>query len=289
MKNKYGIQSLKKQFPNEETCVEFIFDTLHSRDCSCGGKYSLIKGRRQLQCSKCRFQIAPTASTIFHKSPTPINLWFYAILMFSNAKSGVSAKELSRQLEVTYKCAWRMLNLIKQALRQDTMKKLRGDVEIDVGFMGGKGYGGKNNEKLGEAMARKSIIAVAVERGGRMVAEIIPSTGSQAMQEFVERNIETKATTLYTDNADSYKRLDKTYDRASVTHKRREWVRGDVHVNSVETFFAHLKRSVRGTFKSISKQHLQTYLDAFVWHYNNRHSDKARFEALLGALLQPVK
>src|SRR3990167_8148467 len=260
MTNKYGIRSLKSQFPNDEACTEFIFDTLHSRECSCGGKYSLIKGRRQLQCSKCRHQIAPTAGTIFHKSPTPLNLWFYAILAFSNAKSGISAKELARQLEVTYKCAWRMLNLIKKALGEKTGKKLKGDVEIDVGFMGGKGYGGKNNQYQSRVMAEKSVIVVAVERGGRMIAEIIPSTGSVAMQNFIVRNIEPKATTLYTDNSYAYKSSDKTYDRASVTHKRKEWVRGDVHVNSVETFFAHLKRSVRGTFKAISKQHLQTYL-----------------------------
>src|SRR3989338_2427971 len=100
MKNqKYGIRSLKQDFPDDAACLNFIFDTLHSKECSCGGKYAPLfhmldgkfYGRRQFQCSKCRSQIAPTAGTIFHKSDTPLNLWFHALLVFSNAKSGMSS------------------------------------------------------------------------------------------------------------------------------------------------------------------------------------------------------
>lgn len=118
----------------EESVLDFIFDTQHSRQCSCGGSYSLKMGRRQYQCSKCRFQIAPTANTLFHKSDTPLTLWLKAILTFSNAKSGISAKEMERQIEVTYKTAWRMLHLIRKALGQSG--KLQGDVEMDTAYFG---------------------------------------------------------------------------------------------------------------------------------------------------------
>jgi len=195
---------------------------------------------------------------------------------------------MERQLGVTYKCAWRILSLIRQSLKQDT-KKLRGDVEIDTGFFGGRHYGGKNNEKLGEAMAKKSVVIVTAERGGPIRAEIAVSAGSLAMQSFIERNIESKATSILTDSSKVYNSSDKTYDRYSVDHHKKEYVRGDIHINTVETFFAHLKRSIQGTYKVISKQHLQSYLDAFVFHYNNRHNDRERFAALLGILLQPVK
>ncbi len=284
-KDKYGIRSLKKDFPTDRACLEYIFDTLHSRMCSCGGRYALLKGRKQFQCSKCRAQIAPCVGTIFEKSSTPLVLWFHAVLVFSNAKSGISAKELSRQLEVTYKTAWRILHYIKKTLPNDD-RKLRGDVEIDTGFFGGKGYGGKNNMYQSQVMAKKSVVIVAVERGGRMRAEIVANTGAPIMRDFVERNIEKKATTLYTDGYDGYKGLDKEYDRASVTHKRKEWVRGEAHINTVETFFAHIKRSISGTHKAISKNHLKEYLDAFVFHWNMRHSDKQRFEAVLGGVLR---
>ena len=114
---RYGLTSLKRDFPNEEACLQFVFDSQHTRKCSCGGQYHLIKGRKQFQCSKCRFQIAPCSNTIFHKSATPLSLWFHAIWIFSNAKSGISALEMQRQLEVNYKCAWRILSLIRKSLK----------------------------------------------------------------------------------------------------------------------------------------------------------------------------
>jgi len=110
---KYSIRNLKADFPNEEAYLALIFDTLHTKECTCGGTYKQIKRRKQYQCGKCRFQIAPASTTIFHKSDTPLSLWFHAIFIFSNAKSGISAKELERQLGVTYKCAWRILSLIR--------------------------------------------------------------------------------------------------------------------------------------------------------------------------------
>jgi transposase len=84
--DKYTIKNLQQQFPNDDVCLDFLFDALHSRKCSCGGSYSRVKGRKQYQCSKCRFQIAPTAGTIFHKSATPLTTWFYALFIFSNAR-----------------------------------------------------------------------------------------------------------------------------------------------------------------------------------------------------------
>ncbi len=296
MKTNYGIRSLNKQFPNEAACLSYIFDTLHTKECSCGGMYAPLfhtdptgelVGRRQYQCSKCRFQIAPTVGTIFEKSVTPLMLWFHAILVFSNAKSGISAKQLQRELEVTYKCAYRILTQIRKALGQDKTK-LRGDVEIDTGYFGGKGYGGKYNENASDVMFKKSVVIVGAERGGRIKAEVVISGGTRPLKDFIDRNIEKKATSLMTDATNMYKNITKGYDVHSVNHSKKEYVRDDIHVNTVETFFAHLKRSIAGTFKSVSKKKLQTYLDAFVFHYNNRHSDKARFEALFGSVLRPA-
>lgn len=281
---KYGIQEFKKDFPTDAACLEFIFKTLHNSKCSCGGEYRPITGRKQFQCSMCRFQIAPTAGTIFHKSPTPLSLWFHAIFIFCHAKSGISAKEMQRQLGVTYKCAWRILAQIRKALIQDNTK-LKGDVEIDAAYVGGKAYGGKNNKYRVDYMFKKSVITVAIERGGKIRAEVSKDMTADTMTNFIERNVQLKATTLLTDKSPVYKRSSKKYGWESVDHHKKEYVRGDIHINTVETFFAHLKRSIRGTFKSLSKQHLKSYLDAFVFHYNNRHNDKERFEVLLGTLL----
>lgn len=282
--NRYGLNSFKKDFPTEEACLELIFASLHSTACSCGGAYSLIKGRKQYQCSKCRFQIAPTANTIFHKSATPLTLWFHAIHVFSNAKSGISAKQMERDLEVTYKTAWRMLHMIRKALKQDT-DKLSGDVEMDTAYFGGRKNAGRNNENLGSAVAAKSIVMGAVARKGKMRALVVPDATAVTHGDFLIGNVARENTRLMTDKSNRYVHSARLYNREWVDHSRKEYVRGDVYTNTIETFWSHVKRSIKGTHKVISKQHLQSYLDGFVFHYNNRYSDKQRFSLLLETLL----
>ncbi|TSC84764.1 MAG: ISSpo3, transposase [Parcubacteria group bacterium Gr01-1014_13] len=283
-KDKYGSQDLKLEFPNDEACLEVMFDGLHTRQCSCGGTYSQLKGRRQFQCSKCRFQIAPQIGTIFEKSCTPLTLWFQALLMFSNAKSGLSAKFLERELNVTYKTAWRMLSLIRKALGQDD-RPLSGTVEMDETYFGGKGNGGKYNKNFKKVMADKSAIIGAIERGGNARIKKVPNIQAHTLGNFLNQNVEVAGTRLLTDESNRYGLVAKGYNRETVGHGRKEYVRGDVHVNSVESFWSHIKRSIKGTHKVVSKKHLQSYLDGFAWHRNNRHNDRERFSSLLGILL----
>ncbi len=281
--NKYGLRELEAQFPNEDACLEYIFETVHSRKCSCGGEYKRIKGRKQYQCGKCRFQIAPTAGLIFHKSDTPLTVWFKALLLFSNAKSGYSAKKLERDLNVTYKTAWRMLKLIRQALGQDN-SKLKGDVEMDETYFGGRFKSGEYNKLQKLAIADKSPIVGAVERGGRAKAKVSDNLNKWSLARFLDDYIE-KTVSLYTDESNRYRNILNGYKRHTVRHGKQEYVRGKVHTNTIEGLWSHFKRSVSGTHKAISKKYLQAYLDSFVWHYNNRHNDRERFSSLLGALL----
>jgi hypothetical protein len=281
---RYGLKSFKRDFPNEEACLQFLFDSEHTRKCSCGGQYRLIDGRKQFQCSKCRFQIAPCAGTIFHKSSTPLTLWFHAIWIFSNAKSGVSAKEMERQLEVTYKTAWRILHLIRKALKQSG-GQLKGDIEMDSAYFGGRAYGGKYNKYQKQAIARKSVVMAAVERNGQIRAEVVEDNSERIHREFINRNVEKDGSRLLTDKSHAFKSsITMGLKHESVNHSRREWARGDVHTNRIETFWSHIKRSIKGTHKAISKKYLQEYLDAFVFHYNNRYSDRERFGALVYVL-----
>lgn len=274
---KYGLPDLIKDFPDDRACLEYLFDTLHDRTCSCGGTYSLLSTRKQFQCSQCRKQIAPTAGTIFHKSSTPLTLWFHAIFVFSNAKSGVSAAELERQLSVTYKTAWRMLHMIRKSLLQDT-KKLKGTVEMDGAY-----FGGRNSQK--EKFSEKSLVLAAVERKGNLKAKIVKDGSSQSHRTFILDSVR-KSTTLMTDTASSYLfGATDGYKREAVNHSKKEYVRGKVYTNTVESFWSHVKNSLRGTHKVISKKYLQTYLDGFVFHYNFRSNDRTRFSVLLDTLL----
>ncbi len=281
---KYALPQFKSQFPDDASCLEFMFDTLHSRKCSCGGEYRLLfrKGKdnilfpRQFQCSKCRFQISPRVNTIFEKSSTPLNLWFHAVFAFASHKSGISAKTMQRELGVTYKTAWRMLDQIRKALR-NSGDKLDGVVETDAGFIGGTG-------RQATRLYNKTPVMAAIQRGGEMRAQVVADLSASETKRFIAETVK-PGSILLTDGAQTYKHASKGYDRFSVNHKQ-ERVRGNIHVNKVESFFSHLKRSLRGTHKATSREHLQSYLDGFVFHYNNRHSDKARFDALFGALLR---
>ena len=281
MKTKYGIKQLRKDFPTDQACLEFAFDVLHSRECSCGGMFTPVKGRKQFYCSRCRFQIAPLAGTIMHKSDTPLTLWFHALWVFSNAKSGVSAKEMERQLAVTYKCAWRILTLIRKALKQDG--KLSGDVEMDTAYFGGRYKSGKYNEKQKEAIAAKSVVMGAVERGGKARLIVMPDSTSKAHMDFLAEVVETHGTRLMTDGTN---RIAVGVARLTVDHHKGEYVRGDVHANTIDAFWSHIKRSINGTHKVVSKKHLQEYLNAFVFHRNNVGNDKERFFALLKIVMQ---
>lgn len=294
---KYSIKDLQTQFPNDAVCLEYLFDSVHARECSCGGRYSpmfrmekdkdgkeKLVGRKQFQCSKCRFQIAPMAYTIFEKSTSDLTLWFHAIWIFSNAKSGISAKEMERQLGVTYKTAWRMLKLIRDSLRQDK-DLLDGTVEVDEAFFGGKGDGGTYNKNRSRVMKEKSKVIAAVERGGKMKAKKVSNLKAETIGSFLEKNV-SEGANLMTDASNRYDLVAKGYKRKSVNHKRGQYVRGNVHVNNVESFWSHLRRSIAGTHKSVSKKHLQSYLDGFVFLRNNRGNDRERFVSLLGVIVQ---
>lgn len=282
--SKYGLKQLRKDFPNDKACLQFAFDTLHSAECSCGGTYAPVKGRKQFYCSKCRFQIAPLSGTIFHKSDTPLTLWWHALWVFSNAKSGVSAKEMERQLAVTYKTAWRMLSLIRKALKQDG--KLSGTVEMDTAYFGGRYKSGKYNEKQKEAIAAKSVVMGAIERGGKARLMIVPDSTAKTHGDFLAEVVEPHGTRLMTDKTNRLDKVALGFNRLTVDHSKGEYARGDVYANTIDAFWSHIKRSITGTHKVVSKKHLQEYLDAFVFHRNNGDSDKQRFFALLQIVMQ---
>jgi len=282
--HRYGINALRKDFPTDTACLDFVFNALHTKECGCGGVYKPREGRKQYQCSKCRFAISPLAGTIFHKSDTPLTLWFAAILAFSNAKSGISAKELERQLETTYKTAWRMLHLIRKALAQEG--KLKGDVEMDTAYLGGRYKSGKYNEKQKEAIAAKSVVMGAIQRDGNARVMVVPDAKAKTHGDFLNETIDPEGTRLLTDGTRVLEKVAIGFNRHSVNHNIGEFVRGDVHSNTIDAFWSHIKRSISGTHKVVSKKYLQEYLDGFVFLRNNRHSDRERFALLLGTLLR---
>lgn len=278
MSGRFGIRSLHKRFPSEDACLAYVFRKRYSRRCACGGSFKRMKGRKKYRCSRCSRQIAPTAGTIFAKSKVPLTVWFHAMLVFSNAKCGISARVVERDLEVTYKCAWRMLTKIRSALKQSE-EVLRGAVEIDTGYIGGKG-------RQSDWKRNKSTVFAAKQRGGLLRAEVNADGSAKAHKHFIWKNVSTGNTRLLTDGAKHFEKGSMPYQREAVNHSKREYARGDVHVNGVENFWSHVKASIRGTHKNVSPKYLQSYLNGFVFHYNNVRGDRQRFFALLDTVLE---
>ena len=170
--------------------------------------------------------------------------------------------------------------MIRSSLVQG-MKKLSGIVEADLAYLGGKRKGWKHRS---EAILSKPLAMAALERGGEVRTQKVGSTGGKTTTDFILRHVGETAR-LMTDQSGSFFRSGKVLKRQSVNHSKKEYVRGNVHVNTIESFWSHVKRSLTGIHKSVSDEHLQSYLDAFAFHRNNAHNDRKRFLALLQIVL----
>lgn len=265
---RYTIKDFHKQYPDDDACLEAVFQDRfgHVKFCpKCGAetKFYRVKKRQCYACMHCGYQLHPLADTIFRKTTTPLKDWFYAIYLFSVAKNGVSAKELERHLGVTYKTAWRMSTQIRKLMAQEN-EKLSGIVEADETYIGGK-------HTMAQGRSKKEVVFGVVERYGRASAHQVRSNGARVLIPLIDANVEAGAN-INSDEWQAYKTLARRgYTHTTVNHSTLEYVRGDVHTNTIEGFWSQLKRSLDGTYHAVSPKHLQSYLNQFVFYYNYRH------------------
>jgi transposase len=275
---KYTIKDFQAEFKTDADCLDFIFKLRAPAGgtCKCGKSdcFYPVKGRKSYACSWCGRQISPTEGTIFHKSPTPLKLWFHAIFLMSTSKNGVAAMEIMRQTGVTYKTAWRMAHQIRK-LMDNPAGPMAGIVEADETWVGGT-VRGKGQHYL----KNKSNIIGLAQRNGPIKAVVAPDTKAKTLIPNITANVK-EGSTICTDELSSYRSIARSgYLHARVNHKQMEWVRAFVHTNSLEGFWSQLKRSINGTFHHVSKKHLQAYLNEFVYRYNLRKSDVPLFSHL---------
>jgi transposase-like protein len=280
-KPKYTISDFEQEFPNDDACLEWLKDFLypagvHCPNCDRVTKHHKVKSRRSYSCQECGHHVHPTAGTIYHKSRTPLKLWFYAIFLMSSTRCGISAKQLERELGVTYKTAWRMFKQIRSML-QENRPKLSGNVEVDETFIGGKPRGqGKNRETK-----PKITVVGAVERGGAIVTEIVPDTTTQSLQWFVRRRVEA-GSTVNTDEHGAYFHLRRYgFRHRRIAHWDKIYVRGDVHTNTIEGFWGNFKTGMRGVYKHCGEGYLPSYLGEYEFRYSNRNSNVPMFQLFL--------
>jgi len=294
----YSLMEFMRAFPDDEACLQWLWRTRFSPD----GKhaycekckqdrvfkrYATKQRRFSWTCTGCGRHKSATAGTIYESSATALNLWFYAGYLLTSTRCGISAKQLEREIGVTYKTAWRMLNKLRKIAMADDSGPLSGDVEIDE-----TSVDGRPRKQQGEPLpvpdrpseaakprerSRATVVA-AVERGGRIKATVLPSRRGPQLKRQVVEWVEPESI-LITDDWPAYHGLDRHFiDHSRINHSAGYYVQGDTHTNTVEAFFGHLKPAIRGTHRKVSHRWLQGYLNEFVWRRNARLSRNPMFE-----------
>lgn len=295
-KKKFTFVQFKAEYPDDDACLRAILarrypDTNVCPHCGVIGPLTRIydvqedgtrRGRRAFACKE-GCHIYPCAGTVFEHSSTPLTLWFHAMYLMTSTRNGVAAKELQRQLGVTYKCAWRIGHQLRELMaardKATTPPLLTGHVEIDETLVGGKHKG-----KHAPRSAGKTVVMGLVQRGGPIKGHVLPDARKQTLLPYIFKDV-AFGSTISTDTLPAYKLLkDHGYKHGAVNHEAFEWMRGEFGTNRIEGFWAHLKNGIRSTHIHVSPQYLQKYVDEFGYRYNNRHEPAEMFRRMLAQI-----
>jgi transposase-like protein len=221
------------------------------------------------KCNECEKPFSVTVGTVFESSHVPLNKWLYATHKLNSGKKGTSAHQLHRELGVSYKTAWFMCHRIREAMTPATPPTIGGEgktIEIDETIMGGK----KTNRAYAKKAPKKQIVMALVERDGAVRSMRVPSVTVKTLRAHIIK-VASRKSRLMTDDASWYVRIGEEFaSHNTVNHEKDEYVRGDVHSNTVENYFSILKRGVYGTYHHVSAEHLPRYLAEFDFRYSNR-------------------
>lgn len=278
-----NIIQIFERFPTQESCIAHL-EAARWRGgkpvCPYCGSVNTAPSEQRHRCYDCKTGFSVTVGTIFHRTHLPLQKWFLAITLMLNAKKGLSAMQLSRDLQVNKNTAWRITMQIRKAMSQaEHRDMLTGIVEMDETYIGGKprkgtkGDGEDGKHKPGRG-TKKAPVVGAVERDGRVTAKAVQKDKMKGrhMRAFVRDRVDTRRARLMTDEYKAYLGMAKLLPHSVIRHA--DWyVDGDIHTNTIEGFWALLKRGMFGQFHSVSRRHLQRYVDEFCYRYNLRNSD----------------
>lgn len=233
------------------------------------------------KCGACREQFTVTVGTVMHRSRIPLTKWVFAFHMMCASKKGVSAHQLYRTLGLgSYRTAWHMAHRIRFAMKEEPLASmLRGTVEADETYIGGKTHGGKR----GRGAPKKTAVLALVERNGRVRSKPVERVNAAHLKGAIRESVHVDSR-IMTDEWFGYQGIGVEFSRGHgvVRHGIREYVSGDSHTNTAESFFALFKRGVHGTFHHVSKRHLGRYCDEFSFRWNHRRiTDGQRTEVAI--------
>ena len=284
MAKTYTFPQFQEDYPDSDACLVMIMKLRYSdkpvcHECKRQTKYHRVKKRRSFACQFCGGQVYPCVGTPFEKSSTPLYKWFYAMYLFTTTRHGVPAKELERQLGVTYKCAWRMAHEIRKLMGSLDATALFGEVEVDETYVGGKRPG-----KRGRGAEGKTVVVGLKQRKGPVKTKIVKDAKRRTLEPVIREKVR-QGSVVHTDEWFAYRGLSKRgYEHKSVNHGSGQWVKDGSHTNSIEGYWSQLKRSIRGTHIHVSTKHLPKYLGEFDFRHNARKMPDRMFHLLVGLL-----
>jgi transposase-like protein len=287
------LQQAVKYFSDDLTCINFVASLRWSDGVAicpnCGeNKTSFLSTRKIWKCKACKKQFSVKLGTIFEDSPIGLDKWLMAIWLIANAKNGISSYELHRAIGITQKSAWFVLHRIRVAMEVGSFEKLSGTVEADETYVGGNAINMHASKRERFAMKggkkdHKTAVLGMVERKGRARAKVVPNVRGNNLIPIVRESVE-EGSNLFTDSNYSYDLLASDYVHEAVNHSI-EYVRGNVHTNSIENFWSLLKRTIKGTYVSVAPEHLQKYVEEQTFRFNERKgNDQDRFLKMIESI-----
>jgi len=275
---------LFEMFPDQETARVYLESRLWPNGvrcpvCGLGERITTRKGGFY-RCNQCKEDFTVRTGTIFERSHVPLHKWIYAMYLVVTARKGISSMQLAKEIGVTQKTAWFVLGRLREACG-DKLDKLRGIVEIDETFIGGKESNRHEHKKLrvGRGPAGKTTVFGMRERGGRTRARTVEKADQATLFPEIYRNVEA-GSTIHTDENNAYRGLGWSFKHETINHKAHEYVRDGVSTNSIEAVWAVLKRGVYGTFHHVSPKHLDRYINEFTFRLNEGNVERHTTERL---------
>jgi transposase-like protein len=291
-------QEFMATFPDEASCSQFLKDRRWPNGVRCprcgNEKVYTLKQPFKWQCQsptcgKNGYRFSVLVGTVFENTNVPLVTWFKVLYTMLQSKKGVSSRQIRRMFfgeHSSLHTAWYVGHRLRAGMRDDDFKQLMGIVEVDETFIGGKDknrHWDKKSHVTGGIGSGKVGVIGAISRKGNVVCQIIENTDAKTLNRFVRKAVSDRVSLVATDDHRGYDYLQVGgFQHGTVKHSENEYVRGNIHTNNIESFWALFKRGVIGSYHNVSKKYLPLYLNEFQFRHNNRKNPDIFGSAVAG-------